>query len=137
MRSWSHSLKACQASVHHMLFLSRMRRCLHIAISLMAVVLLVRPFDCFAASEPSRKAADCCLKGKCAPTANSDECCKNTAPDRDQLARTKAADHSYPLIAFVIQIPTIVAPTFEPLSEPVRHPPPRMPLIAPALPLLI
>jgi hypothetical protein len=43
------------------------------AISLIAVLLLVKPFDCFAVAAPIQRAADCCLKGKYAPTANSDE----------------------------------------------------------------
>src|SRR5665213_4044825 len=58
-----------------------MRRGLHITITLMAVVLLLRPFDCLDGSSPKRQAMECCLKGKCAPTAKADECCKKTTPD--------------------------------------------------------
>lgn len=112
-----------------------MRRGFHIAISLMVVVLLVRPFDCFAATAPSRQAADCCLKGKCVPTANSDECCKNTVPDNNQLAPSKAAEHS---IAFtVVHIPDLVSPTFLAAGDPVSHPPPGVRFTSHSLPLLI
>lgn len=115
-----------------------MRRGLHIAVSLMAVILLIRPFDCFAASSPSRQAADCCLKSKCVPTANSDECCKNTVPTDDQIAPSKAAEHSSPLIALMaVQIPTAAPPIVLALSDPVRHPPPGIPVTSPGLPLLI
>ena len=43
-----------------------MPRGIHISIALIAVVLLVRAFDYFAIGASSQKAADCCLKGKCA-----------------------------------------------------------------------
>src|ERR1700674_667892 len=115
-----------------------MRRGFHIAISLMVVVLLLGPFDCFAASTPSREAADCCLKGKCIPTANSDECCKNTVPDDNQLAPSKAGEHSSPLVALaVVHVSTLVSPTFLAVGDPVRHPPPGLPLTSPSQPLLI
>ena len=116
-----------------------MWRGIHIAISLMAVVLLLRPLDCFAAGTPSRQANDCCLKGKCVPTATSDECCKNTVPDNNQLAPSKAGEHSSPLIALtVVHIPVRVSPTFLAVaSDLVRHPPPSIPLTSPSLPLLI
>jgi len=115
-----------------------MRRGLHIAVSLMAVILLIRPFDCFAAGTPSRQAADCCLKGRCVPTANSDECCKNTVPDNNQLSPSKATEHSSPLIALtVVHIPLLISPTFLAVGDPVSHPPPDIPLTSPSLPLLI
>jgi hypothetical protein len=115
-----------------------MRRGLHIAISLLVVVLLLRPFDCFAAGTPSRQAADCCLKGKCVPTANSDECCKSTVQDNNQLAPSKAAKHSSPLIALtVVHIPILVSPTFLVVGDSVSHPPPGIPLASASLPLLI
>jgi hypothetical protein len=116
-----------------------MRSGRHIAISLMAVALLLRPFDCFVGGAPREQAMDCCLKGKCAPTAKSDECCKNTVPDPNQLAPLQAADHSSPLIALVgVHIPTPISSlTFGAACDPVRHPPPRASLTAPSLPLLI
>src|SRR5437762_3155841 len=116
-----------------------MRRGVHFAISLIAVILLVRPFDCFANGAPTQKAADCCLKGKCAPTANSDECCKSTIPYAGQLVTSKAADHSAPLITFTAtRNPPLISPlTFERLTAPVKHPPPRIGVTADNLPLLI
>jgi hypothetical protein len=114
-----------------------MRRGFHIAISLMVVILLLRPFDCFAASAPSRHATDCCLKGNCVPTANSHECCKNIVPDNNQLAPSKAAENSPPLIAcWVVHIPALVSPTFR-AGDPVSHPPPGIGSARPGLPLLI
>jgi hypothetical protein len=115
-----------------------MQRGLQISIALAAVVLLTRPFDCFASGEPSQKVADCCLKGKCVPTANSDECCKNTVPSSGQLVTSKADDSS-PLIAFTAaHISTLISPaTFERLVASVRHPPPRVGVNADSLPLLI
>src|SRR5579871_2524718 len=116
-----------------------MRRSIQIAISLLAIILLGRPFDCFAAGEPSQKAADCCLKGKCHPTAISDDCCKSTIPDSGQIVASRAPDHSSPLPAFTVaHIPTLISPlTFEGLTDPVRHPPPRIGIAADNLPLLI
>ena len=103
----------------------------------MVAVLLVRPFDCFAATAPSRQAADCCLKGKCVPTANSDGCCKNIVPDDNQLAPSKAAVHSSPLIALtVVHIPNMVSP-FLAAGDPVSHPPPGVRFTSHSLPLLI
>jgi hypothetical protein len=115
-----------------------MRRSFHIAISLMVAILLIRPFDCFAAGTQNHQPTDCCLKGKCVPTANSDECCKNTVPDNDQLAPSKAAEHLSPLIALtVVHIPILVSPTFLAVGDPVSHPPPGIPSTSPNLPLLI
>ena len=115
-----------------------MRRGIHIVMSLIAVILLVRPFDCFALGAPV-KAADCCLKGKCTPTANSDECCKSTVPGANQLLTSKTVDHSPPLVAFTAaRIPNLTSPwLFDGLVDTVRHPPPRIGLTAPSLPLLI
>src|SRR5437899_2453641 len=103
-----------------------MQRGIHIAISLMAVVLLARPFDCLAAGAPSQKAADCCLKGKCTPTAKSDECCARSVPDGNQFVKSKAADHASPLAAVLAaHIPDMVsASPVHSLADPVRHPPP-------------
>ena len=115
-----------------------MRRGLHIAISLMVVVLMLRPFDCFAAGAQIRQVADCCLRGNCVPTANSDECCKNTVPENSQLAPSKAAERSSPLIALtLVHLPSLVPELFKTVSDAVIHPPPGIRLTAPILPLLI
>jgi len=73
---------------------SRVRRGVHIAISIVAALLLMRPFDCFSSGQFTQKAADCCKKGKCVPSANSDDCCKGTLPGGQQLVMSKAPDHS-------------------------------------------
>src|SRR5678809_846315 len=114
-----------------------MRRGLHISIGLMLAVLLLAPFDCFAAGTPDRQAADCCLKGKCVPTANSDECCKNPLPDNDQIAPSKVTGRSSPLIALTAHMPTLASPTFLAVGGPVSHPPPDIPLTSSSLPLLV
>jgi hypothetical protein len=74
-----------------------MRRGVHIAIVLLAVFLLVRPFDCFASRKFDQKAADCCNKGKCSP-ANPDDCCKATVQAGNQLLTFKPTDHSSPVL---------------------------------------
>src|SRR5438874_9304906 len=66
-----------------------MRRGVHIALSLVAVFLLLKPFDCFSSGPFTRKAANCCKKGKCAPARNSDDCCKGTLPGGKQLVASK------------------------------------------------
>ena len=117
----------------------KMRRALHIAVSLMLAVLLFRPFECFAAAAPRSQVADCCWKGECAPTANSDACCKSSVPDRNQFLPSKAAPHSSPLIAIVEVYVSTLAPrlTLRAFADPSRHPPPRIELAAPSLPLLV
>jgi hypothetical protein len=116
-----------------------MRRAVHIAVSLMVVVLLLRPFDCFAFDAPRSEVAECCLKGKCAPSAKSDACCRNSVPVEDQLVPSKAAEHLFPLIALAAVFAPILAPgpAFRAIAAPARHPPPRIDLVAPSLPLLI
>jgi hypothetical protein len=116
-----------------------MRRGLHIAISLMAVALLIRPYDCFAWSAPNSQTADCCLKGKCVPTVNSNDCCKNVVPGPNQLALAKVADHSSSVTTFaVVRTPALAAAApFHALVEVPRHPPPRVGFSVPSLPLLI
>src|SRR5260370_13939631 len=74
-----------------------MRRCTHIAVTLLAILLLVRPFDCFAGGKFDEKAADCCKKGKCSPS-NPDDCCKGTVQGGNHLVTPKAPDHSSPVV---------------------------------------
>src|SRR5258708_9482134 len=74
-----------------------MRRCMHIAVALLAVLLLVRPFDCFAGGKFDQKAADCCRKGKCSPS-NPDDCCKATVQGGNQFVRSNAPNHSSPAL---------------------------------------
>jgi hypothetical protein len=116
-----------------------MRRGLHIALSLMAVLLLAAPFDCFASGISKQKATDCCLKGKCAPTANADDCCKVSVPDAHQLLTSNTASASSPLIAFTVaHDATSTAPvTCVPFAVQVDHPPSGFNLSVGNLPLLI
>ena len=106
----------------------KMRRSIHIAVAVLAVLLLVRPFDCFAGGKFDQKAADCCKKGKCSPS-NSDECCKATVPGGNQFVASKAADHSLPVLDLLAaEVPSA---TSEPLLlaflAAVVHPPPGSP----------
>jgi len=105
-----------------------MRRSMHIAVAVLAVLLLVRPFDCFASGEFDQKAADCCKKGKCSPS-NSDDCCKATVPGGNQLVTSKAPGHSSPVLdLWAADVPST---TSEPLVLAFRvvvvHPPPGSP----------
>jgi hypothetical protein len=116
-----------------------MKRGIQIFVSLLAVVLLVRPFDCFVGAKPSQQAMDCCLKGKCIPSAQSDECCKNAAPDGGQGVFSNAPAHSGPLVAPGVTSASLAIPDALTSAsiEPFRHPPPSRGLSAGNLPLLI
>jgi hypothetical protein len=85
---------------------NEMRRGVQIVVSLLAIVLLVRPFDCFA-NVRTREAMACCLKGKCVPSANADDCCKNTVPAANHLLISKSAGWT-PTLAF--GVPFVSAP---------------------------
>lgn len=74
-----------------------MRRGFYIATSLVAILVLLRPFDCFANPAPTRESSDCCKKGKCASSANADDCCKATVSGAGQFVGSKAQDHSVPV----------------------------------------
>jgi hypothetical protein len=105
----------------------------------MVVVLLLRPFECFAAGTSRSDEADCCLKGKCAPTTNSDACCRNSVPVRDQFVPLKFTEHLTPLIviaaAYVPVLPS--GSSIRAFADPAQHPPPRIEFITPSLPLMI
>jgi hypothetical protein len=104
-----------------------MRRCLHIAVAAFAVLLLIRPFDCFASGKFDQKAADCCKKGKCSPS-NSDDCCKATVQGGDQLVTAKAADHSSPVLDLTLADAPAATPQLLMTSLVVEvHPPPGSP----------
>lgn len=105
-----------------------MHRCTHIAVAVLAVLLLVRPFDCFAGGKFDQKAADCCNKGKCSPS-NSDDCCKATVQGGNQFVASKAASHSLPILDLLAaEVPSATAETL-PLAflAAVVHPPPGFP----------
>ena len=67
-----------------------MRRGIHIAICLIAVLLLLKPFDCFGTGKFTQESADCCTKGKCNPSTG-DDCCKGTLPGGKQLIASATA----------------------------------------------
>src|SRR5712691_1030223 len=82
--------------------LNSMRRGIHIAIAVLGILLLAKPFDCFAGGAWTQKASDCCKKGKCAPRADADECCKATVAGGNQsLGASKAPDHALPAMDVV------------------------------------
>ena len=114
-----------------------MKRYLRIVVSLSAIALLARPFDCFASAR-TREAMDCCLKGKCAPTVKAG-CCKDTAPGASQFIGSKAAGHSTPLPALAPESIPMLVPAFSIQSwdDLLRHPPPLTALSGRRLPLLI
>lgn len=106
-----------------------MRRSVQIVVALMAVFLLVRPFDCFASPQTDQKAKDCCKKGNCKPT-NPDDCCKATVQDGGQLLTSKAPEHPSPVLHAVIAErpssppqPGVVALLFFELHTPPGSPP--------------
>lgn len=107
---------------------SWMRRGIHIAISLLAVFLLIKQFDCFSGNKFTKEAADCCRKGKCTPS-KGDDCCKGTLPGGKQLLASKA-QHSpnlnitlLPVSTPVLQEPTFSSVTFDRVHAPPGSPP--------------
>ena len=115
-----------------------MRRGVHIAVALLAVFLLVRPFDCFSSGKFDQKAADCCKKGKCSPS-NPDDCCKTTVPGGNQLATVQATDHSVPVPDVVLaEAPsTTFQMSATALFVEIHQPPGTPPDLSLNLPLLI
>jgi hypothetical protein len=113
-------------------------RGVHIAVALLAVFLLLRPFDCLAGGKFDQKAADCCKKGKCSPS-NSDDCCKGTVPDGNQLVTAQATDHSVPVLDIVAaEVPrTILQLSATALFVEIHQPPGSPPDLHVNLPLLI
>src|SRR5262245_17726823 len=92
-----------------------MRRCMHIALTLLVILTLARPFECFPGMF-TRKAAACCAKGKCQPSSKADECCKGTVPAGNQLSAPKTSDYAshFPAVALptlqvVVAPPAVVA----------------------------
>ncbi len=116
-----------------------MRRGIQIVVRLLAILILLRPFDCFATGPRTQEAMKCCLKGQCAPSVTADACCKNTVPAACHLVDSKAPGHGapepVPARVFVSQ----VVPTwfFQNSVGLPRHPPPRDRPGARNLPLLV
>ena len=117
----------------------RMRRGFHNVVTLLAVVVLVLPLDCFTSGVRTPEAAACCLKGECHPGANADDCCKNTAPDGSLLIAPAATNHQVPLaVSFEVDSGTLVLPPlFQRQTKELGHPLPQVVLATVNLPLLI
>src|SRR5215471_7018264 len=103
-----------------------MRRGIQVVVSLLAVVMLVRPFDCFANGPRTREAMDCCLKGKCVPSVKADDCCKNTVPSANNFLGSKVAGQSGPMFAITPGSISILVPPspVQDVIDLLRHPPP-------------
>src|SRR5713226_3581334 len=76
-----------------------MRRGIHNAIAVLGILVLAKPFDCFAGGAWTQRAADCCKKSKCAPRADANECCSANGPAGNQFLGSKARDHSAPVVS--------------------------------------
>jgi len=106
---------------------NRMRRGVHITISLVAVLLLLKPFDCFSGSKFTKEAADCCKRGKCSPSTK-DDCCKGTLPGGKELVASAKVDQNHspivlPVIAMVLIVePMLAAATPQETSSPPGSP---------------
>jgi hypothetical protein len=116
-----------------------MRRGIHIAIAVLAILLLAKPFDCFAGGAWTQKAADCCHKGKCTPEPKADECCQASVPEGNQFLGSKAANDAAPVIDLVSSTgPVLSIELFHGDSTLAAWPPPGSPPYSRLnLPLLI
>ena len=104
-----------------------MHRGIQIAVSLVAVFLLLKPFDCFS-GKLTKEAADCCKRGKCRPSTG-DDCCKGTLPGGKILAATSKAQQSQAPLALpvigsiVLWAPIFTRATFHELNALPESPP--------------
>jgi hypothetical protein len=92
----------------------KVRRGIYIPVSIIAVLLLLKPFDCFSSGQFTQKAADCCKKGKCVPSPSADDCCKGTLPGGKQLVVSTGPHRSAPtpdLITSDVTISKIAPPS--------------------------
>jgi hypothetical protein len=108
------------------LFSVRMRRKVQIVVSMMAMLLLIRPLDCLAFGADPAATTKCCMKGKCAPTAKADDCCRASVPGDSQCVPGATADYPSPQIhvaatPFAKFVPTLRSQLH---FDTVRHPPP-------------
>ena len=106
-----------------------MRRGIHISVSFIAVLLLLKPFDCFSSGPFTQKAADCCKKGKCVPSTNADDCCKATLPGGKHVLASKAPRYSTPTLDLISTnapgpiVPAFAATTLTDVYPPTGSPP--------------
>jgi hypothetical protein len=104
-----------------------MGRWMHVAVAVLTVLLLVRPFDCFAGGRFDQKAADCCKKDECS-TSNSDDCCKATVQGGNQLVTPKVPDDSSPVLDLVLaDVPGATSELLVTALAVEVHPPPGSP----------
>lgn len=120
-----------------------MSHSVHIAAALIAGLLVLRPVDCFSATGITREAVNCCKKGKCVPTKDSDDCCRGTVPDGQQFvgAGSKSDGPSLPVVVgMVAPDPRTSFPTQHftaDLLSNIHSPPGSSPTSRVNLPLLI
>ena len=105
-----------------------MRRGVHIAVSLLAVLLLLKPFGCFSGRKFTKEAADCCKRGKCRPSTG-DDCCKGTLPGgNDIVTAAKAFQNQLP-VALPVSVstgltePILLRASFVETTVPPESPP--------------
>src|SRR5260370_39937218 len=79
----------------------RMLRGIHISLNVIAVLLLLMPFDCFSSGQFTQKAADCCKKAKRVPSSNAYDCCKGTLPAGKHLVASKAPQQPTPILDLI------------------------------------
>jgi hypothetical protein len=105
-----------------------MRRRLHIAVSLVAVFLLLKPFDCFSGSKFTKEAADCCKRGQCRPSTG-DDCCKGTLPGgNDSVTAAKTLQNHLPValpvsVSTAFTEPVLLHASFVEITVPPESPP--------------
>ena len=99
----------------------------HISASVIAVLLILEPFDCFSGGEFTQKAADCCKKGKCVPSSSADDCCKGTLPGGKQLVASKAHHSTLTLVLITTDVAGPIAPVFARTASTDVHAPPGSP----------
>jgi len=120
-----------------------MRRAFHVFVAFVAVVLIVRPLDCFGTGAMTQEAMECCLKGMCRPTAMAgDDCCKGiVVVDGTTLAETgtKAADHRLPVLADTVPefVSALPGASYVYILASAHSPPGSPPSTSVKLPLLI
>ncbi len=120
--------------VHHLRFImqslvssNRMHRGIHISVSLLAVFLLLKPFDCFSGGKFTKEAADCCKRGKCRPSTG-DDCCKGTLPGgKEIVAASKIHQHQSPVALPMIGSAPNAEFVFLPVAFHEPSPPPGSP----------
>lgn len=111
-------------------------------VALVAVFLIVRPLDCFGAGAMTQEAMECCLKGKCRPTAMADDdCCKGIVVDGKLLAETgtKAVDQQLSVLADVVSefVSSVPGASYISILVSAHSPPSSPPGTNIKLPLLI